>query len=480
MLIVTGWLGTAHAQAVPEGDFESAGKLTGWVQTAGGPLLVDEIDSTILSSRVMEIDRGNPDVVMCSGSFTVTRDQITALMHALDNNGRTDWWIEPPGGGARLAEDNLAPNDTTAYTTTHLDLGPLCGQQVRVCVEPEQNDDITYDAFVLDRAPCSAWDDLDGDGYCPDGQDLNADASCADPGEWDAASVDCAEGDGGVHPGAAEDCDGADDDCDGQIDEGFDVDGDGYTSCGGDCDDGNGAVHPGAAESCNGIDDDGEGGVDEGFDVDTDGYTACGGDCDDGEGAVHPNAAEACNSVDDDCDELVDEDFNHDNDEYRVCDGDCDDEDVNVHPNASEQCNDRDDDCDGQTDEDVSIVRWWPDADTDGYGDQDATAVEDCRAPDGHVDNGQDCDDTDPDIHPTAPDEAVDGVDDDCDGIDGHESTDPIDTSDTGGGGGSRPLDEVVVAHQVGCGCGTGRALGSGPTAWLGVAAAVAIARRRR
>lgn len=56
---------------------------------------------------------------------------------------------------------------------------------------------------------------------------------------------------------------GIDDDCDGLIDEGFNVDGDGYETCEGDCDDTNPTIYPGAAEicdcendnNCNGMDD---------------------------------------------------------------------------------------------------------------------------------------------------------------------------------------------------------------------------------
>jgi hypothetical protein len=63
---------------------------------------------------------------------------------------------------------------------------------------------------------------------------------------------------------------------------------------------------------------------------------------------------------------------------------------------------------------------WFLDADGDGYGD-DATQVQSCVAPPGHVAEGGDCNDALKSIHPGVDEFPVaDGVDQDCDGIDNH------------------------------------------------------------
>jgi len=86
-----------------------------------------------------------------------------------------------------------------------------------------------------------------------------------------------------------------------------DLDGDGFSATGGtcgpiDCDDADPAVFPGATELCNGVDDDCDGTVDNGFDADGDGFTTCGGDCNDADPAINPAAPEITgNGVDENC-----------------------------------------------------------------------------------------------------------------------------------------------------------------------------------
>ena len=58
---------------------------------------------------------------------------------------------------------------------------------------------------------------------------------------------------------------------------------------------------------------------------------------------------------------------------------------------------------------------WYQDLDSDLFGDDALTLVQ-VDQPAGFVAEGGDCDDTDPTVHPGAP-ELADGVDNDCDGV---------------------------------------------------------------
>ncbi len=59
---------------------------------------------------------------------------------------------------------------------------------------------------------------------------------------------------------------------------------------------------------------------------------------------------------------------------------------------------------------------WYLDSDRDGYGNA-SFWVGQCTQPIGYVDNGMDCNDSDPDIHPGALDKPGSGIDANCDGI---------------------------------------------------------------
>ena len=95
---------------------------------------------------------------------------------------------------------------------------------------------------------------------------------------------------------------------------------------------------------------------------------------------------------------------------------DCDDFDATINPGSFEHCDGVDEDCDGVVDDSpVDGDAWYPDADADGYGDENAVVAA-CSMPDGYLEDGEDCDDTSAAIHPGAT-ETCDDVDQDCDGI---------------------------------------------------------------
>lgn len=145
------------------------------------------------------------------------------------------------------------------------------------------------------------------------------------------------------------------------------------------------------SELCNGLDDDLDGEIDEFQTVD--GYTDADGD---GWGVLPP--ARVC----------------RDTPGYTARWGDCDDTDPQVYPQAMEVCNGVDDNCDGRVDEGVD----WPyfrDADGDGYGHSASTTRACATPPPGFSANPDDCDDTDPAIHPLAV-EVCNLLDDNCNG----------------------------------------------------------------
>ena len=193
-----------------------------------------------------------------------------------------------------------------------------------------------------------------------------------------------------------------------------DDDGDGFSDK--DCDDNNATVNPDADEVCDGLDNNCDGRVDEGLileyyaDLDGDGYgdplttvSACtlpdgyvktAGDCDDASAAIHPDQEDICGDP---------IDYN--------CDGSTGFEDVDEDGIAA--CEDCDD-----TDGDVGSKTFFVyDADKDGYGapGNPLTAQAECSAPDGYVDNTDDCDDLDATINPDMV-ETCNTKDDDCDG----------------------------------------------------------------
>ena len=266
-----------------------------------------------------------------------------------------------------------------------------------------------------------------------------------------------------------------------------DGDGDGYLDAengGTDCDDTRSEAYPEAEELCNDLNDDCDDDTDEGVenvtwshDADGDGYgnpadqvTDCAApsdswvenaeDCDDEDASVNPDTVWY---ADDDADS-----FGAEADTTTSCEqpsgyvataGDCDDSDASIHPDAEEVCNDIDDDCDTLVDDDDDTVApdatWYADADSDGFGDAEASTVS-CAAPSGYADDADDCDDTDPAVNPDAV-EVCDALDNDCDTLvddddDGVDlSTGTVFYQDGDGDGyGDEDLDQRFCAEPSG------------------------------
>jgi len=119
---------------------------------------------------------------------------------------------------------------------------------------------------------------------------------------------------------------------------------------------------------------------------------ACGGDdCDDHDANRYPGNLEVCDSHDEDCNPNTFGTLDGDGDGYisamccngTVCGNDCNDMNPSVHPTEAESCDRLDNDCDGAIDESLVTVGYYPDCDSDGYGDASATPIAVCGPPSG-------------------------------------------------------------------------------------------------
>ncbi len=265
--------------------------------------------------------------------------------------------------------------------------------------------------------------DLDADGSL-DCSDTASPGDCDDsdalltPADLDADGVsscsgDCDDSNDQRFPNNAEVCDGQDNDCDLLLptDE-QDIDGDNVMGCLGDCDDLVATTFLGATETCNLADDDCDSLVDEGFDVDSDGVSTCGADglvgtadddCDDSNAAVSPTLTEVCDMVDNDCNTsttLSGDGVDFDGDTDPAC-SDCDDTDgtvetLDVDGDGATTCSALPDCNDG-------ISTTYPGA-ADGYGDgvdSNCDGVDGVDADgDGYSVPAGDCDDSDAALTP--------------------------------------------------------------------------------
>jgi hypothetical protein len=116
-----------------------------------------------------------------------------------------------------------------------------------------------------------------------------------------------------------------------------------------------------------------------------------------------------------------------DGDGFYAEEDDCNDDNASINPNATEACNGYDDNCDGLIDDSSSVdaLTWYPDSDSDNYGDEESAGVQACSRPDGYVSDNTDCNDGDADFNPSATeDDCADPNDYNCDGSVGYEDAD--------------------------------------------------------
>jgi Putative metal-binding motif len=319
-------------------------------------------------------------------------------------------WCVWPGEG-------LLPEEALGEDCQDLDpkISPI---GVEMCNGEDDDCDGFFDEEPVDGVV--AFSDADLDGYSADDGVTYSFPTCTFAPTYTTSLGDCALGDGSIHPGRAERCDGVDQDCDGEVDEGFvvwqDLDMDGWGDPA--------ATQPGCP---------------------TEGWSARPGDCDDSDPAVHPGAPEGCEEEDRNCDGsagLVD----LDGDGWEAC-KDCDDADASRHPGAPERCDDLDfdDDCDGLAEdadapELSTTAAWWPDLDGDGHGDASAEPLQACDWPgEGWVSGAEDCDDEDEEVGPGRSERCGTQADDNCDGDPGecHYFTDSLSNSILVSAGGS-------------------------------------------
>jgi hypothetical protein len=249
-------------------------------------------------------------------------------------------------------------------------------------------------AFSMSACLAGATDD-DDDTVGDDDDTVGDDDDTVGDDDDTVGDDDDSSGDDDDTVGDDDDSAGDDDDTVGDDDDStpsvVDDDGDSYDDSV-DCDDDNAAINPGATEVCDLVDNNCNSVIDEGFDADSDGVSTCGpdgvsgtsdDDCDDSPATgagINPGATEVCdpNDTDEDCNGFADG-FDSgvtgttyyypdtDGDSYgdgsgglEACEppanwitdnSDCDDSDDDIHPGATEHCDGVDNDCDAATTE---------------------------------------------------------------------------------------------------------------------------------
>ena len=437
----------------------------------------------------MDEDCDDSDATVYPGAEDVWYDGI-------DSNcgGEDDCDID--GDGYQAAEGVCGPEDLAEADCNDHDPAVNPGAAEVCASDADENCD--GDTVGVDAPDCITWfQDFDSDGFGQDGTEICQCTSSFPHTATDGG--DCDDTEPSYYPGAFDvPRDGRDMDCAG--DDDWDGDGDGYvsTSCetlpegcategvptslpGGDCDDDDPSVFPSAEEACDEVDRDCDGEVDEGIDLegcrpffadaDGDGFgddddsvcmclptddwpVAVGGDCVDFAPSSSGPADDTGLGASDTGETPSGEAFSG----FGPAD---------YYPGAPDPWYDGEDtDCEGNDDFDQ---------DRDGhsdaaFGEESATGR---LTSEGTIEilaeteivppriAADDCDDTDGDTYPSAP-ELCDGVDNDCDGeVDGDVVESPLvfpDLDDDGFG----DADSVGEFLCVESGPGTGWAIDGG------------------
>ena len=322
---------------------------------------------------------------------------------------------------------------------------------IEICDEVDNNCDAIVDEDI-DEGP--VWyRDQDNDG---EGHESEMHFACLQPEGYVQNNIDCDDNNENVFSTQQETCDGVDENCDNLIDNEpideftwyFDGDGDGYGTTE--------QIRYGCEQPDN--------------------FTLQDGDCDDQDNDIAPLAEEYCNGEDDNCNEEIDEQSIDQSDWYIDVDGDgfgddnvsllhctqpegyvqnnvdCDDSletGSSIFPNGNEVCDGVDNDCDDQIDEQggTDTPVWFQDADNDGFGTISVVWTS-CQAPEGYVDNFNDCDDETSEVSPNAT-EICDGIDNNCDNaIDLGDATDAFQWYFDGDGDGYGNEDRMQRACE--------------------------------
>jgi Putative metal-binding motif/FG-GAP repeat len=204
----------------------------------------------------------------CDDSDPAINPSATELCDGVDDdcNGSPDLWVistwYTDGDGDGWGDDSTAV-ESCDPSADQVEVGGDCDDtdsetnpgEVEVCGDFD-DDDCNGMADVGEAA--TWYSDADGDGYGHPGE---YEETCQPQEGWVIEGGDCRPSEAEINPGAVETCDGVDNDCNGVVDDGGDLDGDGWLSedCDGgeDCDDTDPDVSPDGEEVCgDGLDND--------------------------------------------------------------------------------------------------------------------------------------------------------------------------------------------------------------------------------